>query len=203
VVINEVLHPIGRGDEVVHLQGGPVRLPAAHAAPGNLHCLGDCGLDPGRDRSSPRLWKNPTVDDEYTAGVEMGGHVSHGLIELAGGGHIADGAEQAHDRVEATPEAQAAHVRLDQLHPWKLRASVVEHGRVEVHPDDVVAVAKMYEMASRTAGHVEQRGRARLASLDQMVKLTGLGRVVLPSGLVDQVVEVRGVSEHGVARTPS
>ncbi len=93
-------------------------------------------------------------------------------------------------------QAERAHVGFDQLDAGQAGSRLFEHRGIGINPDHVIVALQVCEVATGTAGHVEQCARVREALLDQFMNILRFPGVVLAVSSVDQVIYVRGSVEH-------
>jgi hypothetical protein len=156
---------------------------------------------PGSEAVEPPLREEPRIDDQDPAGRQVADHGRHRPDQVLGGGHVADRAEEAGDRVERGAEVEAAHVALVDLDARHLLAGQVGHVAAALEPRDREPVPQVLEVPPGAAGHVEQRPGLGPAAQHEAGDLRRLGRVVLADAAVHGVVEQRRavVQAHGRA----
>ena len=198
VPVDEMLDTVRRRDEMMHLEERlrpvPRRLGHVRATAMSSRVVESADTEPGSIQASGRTHPSTT---RTPPGVKWRDMCSTARVEFVGVGEVADGAEQADDSVEGPVEPERAHVGLHERNVGERLARDGEHRRVEIEPDDLVPVDEVAEVATGTARDVEERRGPRVALLDLRADVGSFGGVVLARGLVDEVVDVGRLAEHG------
>ena len=113
--------------------------------------------------------------------------VPEGLPQILVGLHVADGAEEAGDDVEAPAEVHRDHIGLDELRALDVLPRELEHLPVDVEANAGKVVPEVLEVVARPASDVQEVDSARcLMSLDYLLEDGRLLRIVLLG--VDEIV---------------
>ncbi len=142
MAFGKVAEALGRGDHITELEDGEPAAPPGLGKARKAHApdLGGVGARVAGDEG---LGSDPGFDEEDTAGLQVQREGGSRRVEAFQRAGVADGTEEAHDRVEGLSQAEAPHVPSVKRGAFHAPARKGKHLRVEVEPFNSVGPAKV------------------------------------------------------------
>ncbi len=195
MALDEVLDPLRRADQIVHIEHGHPALAAAEVDARDFE-VGLVDDELVKLPIVPLIGEDKRLDQQQPAGVEVARHRAGGFLQALDRPGVGDRAEQAGHHVEALPQVKTGHIALVQGEIGEVLPRDGQHALVQLDAFEVGdAPAQEGEVLAGAAGHVKQAGGGRApVGVDQGEESSDFVFVVFPP--VDRIVKPRGSVVH-------